>query len=494
MEALNKDLLTQDPDTVIPRESLSEVGYTGIRTISGIILEEANTKLRYPYFIKEVKEMLNDTTIATGINFQRQMLTRVKWDVVAPPDADDKLKERAKFIQSCMDDMDESWWSFISELSYYIPYGFSVHEKVFKRRLKRKGSRYNDGLIGWKKLAVRNQSTILKWNYSNADRKVESVVQSTCNLTQDNTYHSYLSKVLESEITIPREDFLLFTADSRLGDPSGNSPLKAIWILWRYRKELEKIQAIAAARDLEGIPKLTMPSSYMSDTARADQKALFEMFKSIAANFHQNAQAGLVWPSDVDEHTKQKLFDIELLTSDGGGKQQIEATINRINSQILMCLGADILALGSNGQGSFSLADAKTSLTALMLDYRLREIRDVLNNDLIKHTFVRNGWDTSVLPTFEYSDFDEPSLDELSKYGQRAASVGLLVKDLDQVNFWRRVQRIPELPKDTDVDELEFFGGGSRAGDGMASGSGGLNGTSNSVAGNDNSVSNSENV
>ena len=40
--------------------------------------------------------------------------------------------------------------------------GFAIHEKVFRRRLKANGSKFNDSLIGWRKLPVRVnlQSTI----------------------------------------------------------------------------------------------------------------------------------------------------------------------------------------------------------------------------------------------------------------------------------------------------------------------------------------------
>ncbi len=492
MEELDTSMLGKDPDTSLPRNAMSEVGYTGIKSISGKILEEANYKLRYPYFLSEVKEMLNDATIATGMSFQRHMITRVKWKVIAPRNASPELKERAKFIESCKDDMEHSWFSFISELASYIPYGFAVHEKVFYRRLNSKGSKYNDGLKGWRKLPIRSQSTIDKWEFSEDGREIKSCYQSTKNLTNMGTFFTNLGGIDNgSEIRIPRNKFLLFTADSRLGDPTGNSPLKAVWVLWRYRKELERIQAIAAARDMEGVAKVSIPSSYMSPYATPEQKAFYKQCTEIASNFHVNSQSGLVFPSDTDDKGK-RFVDIEFLTTDSSGKAHIEETINRINSQILLALGADILALGNNGQGSFSLASAKTSLTALMLDYRLREIRDVLNNDLIRSTFEANGWDTSELPTFEYEDFDTPDLDEKSKYLQRVASQSIIPRNLDVVNMAMRDLELPELPDDTDLDDLEFFGGKSRSGDGMAAG--GLNGTSTGSSDSDTSISNAENT
>lgn len=487
-EELNSSELQKDDSASIPRTRLSEIGYTGIKTASGRILEEANRKLRFPQFIREVDEMLNDATIATGMQFTRMMLGRVKWKVVAPVGADAQQLERAKFIETCMHDMEHTWQQFIIELTNYIPYGFSVHEKVWRKRLKTAGSKYNDGLVGWKKLPVRSQSTIDEWEFSDDGREILACYQSTANLTYMGMPSALSSN---AKLRIPREKYLLFTADSRLGNPLGKSPLAAVWTQWRYRQEIEKIQAIAAARDLEGIPYIECPSAYMSSDASPDKQEVYNGLKKIAANFHFNAQSGLVFPSDVDSDTKQKLFSMKLLTSEGGGKQQIEETIKRLNSQILMALGADVLALGTDKVGSFSLAGAKTNIATMMLDYRLREIKDVLNNDLIKETFVRNGWSDTILPTIEYEEFDELEPDEASKAFQRLGSIGMLVKDVDTVNAGRKLIGVPALDPDTKIDSVEFSNNSSRAGDGMSKGSG--NGTSDEVAATDNSVGNMEN-
>jgi len=245
-EELNESLLTPDDSASTPRTRLSEVGYIGLKTAAGQVLEESNRKLRFPQFIREVDEMMNDATIATGMQFVRMMLSRVKWKVVAPSGADDSQKEKAKFIETCMHDMEHSWQSFITEVTNYIPYGFQVHEKVFRRRLRTAGSKYNDGLVGWKKLPVRSQNTISEWVFSEDGRTILGLKQSTQNLT--NIASPYIRVDAGADIPIPRNKFLLFTSDSRLGDPTGRSPLKAVWQQWRYRQELEKLEAVGIGR------------------------------------------------------------------------------------------------------------------------------------------------------------------------------------------------------------------------------------------------------
>lgn len=488
-EELNTSLLQKDDSASPDRTRLSEVGYIGLKTAAGQVLEESNRKLRFPAFIKEVDEMMNDATIATGMQFVRMMLSRVKWKVEAPNGATDSQKEKAKFIETCMHDMEHTWQSFITEVTNYIPYGFQVHEKVFRKRLKTAGSKFNDGLVGWRKLPVRSQNTIAEWKFSEDGRDILGLKQSTRYITSATA--PYINTGKDAYIDIPRQKFLLFTSDSRLGDPTGRSPLKAVWQQWRYRQELEKLEAIGVGRDLGGIPTAYLPSAYMSADASPDKKAVFDMIKKITANLHQNAQSGLALPSDVDPETKQKLFDFKLLSSDSASKYNTSDLIKRINTILLIALNADVLAMGSDKVGSFSLAGAKTSLSALMLEYRLREIQDVINNDLIPHTFRMNGWTDTEFPEIRYTEFDEVELEELSKFVQRIASQGLIVKDLETINIIRKAYGAEPLPPDTDVNSIVFTDAKSRSGDGLAAGAG--NGTSDSVATTDTSVSNLEN-
>lgn len=483
MAELDSSLLASDDSASIPNTRLSEIGYVGLKTSAGRILEESNYKLRFPFFVNEVKEMLNDATIATGMDFVRTMISRVEWKVEAPMGATDEQKEKAKFIETCMHDMEHTWQKFITTASNYIPYGFQIHEKVFRRRLKTIGSKFNDGFIGWRSLPVRAQSTISEWVYSDDGRKLLGVEQSTSNMPN--------VKTVEQDIFIPREKFLLFTAGGNLENPEGNSPLKAIWKHWRYRQEIEKLEAVGVSRDLGGIPISRLPSSYMSNDASPDKKAVYETVKKATANLHQNAQSGLVFPSDVDEVSKTRLFDFELLSSDSASKYDTSEIIKRINSMILIALNADVLALGNDKVGSFSLAGQKTSLSAMMIEFRLREIQDVINNDLIPQTFALNGWTDVEFPRVVFSEFDDVDLEELSKFIQRVASQGLLVKDLETLNRIRKAMGIRLLPEDTDVDELEFTSNKSRSGDGMAAG--GVRGTSSEYADEDTSISNMEN-
>lgn len=49
-----------------------------------------------------------------------------------------------------MKDMEQLWSEFIRDVLSSNIFGFSVHEKVYRKRYKSNGSLYDDGLVGWK--------------------------------------------------------------------------------------------------------------------------------------------------------------------------------------------------------------------------------------------------------------------------------------------------------------------------------------------------------
>ena len=252
MKELNTSALKPDEDAIIPRVRMGELGAVGLKVSAKQILEEADRELRFPQLIQIVDKMKKDPTLATALHLYRMMIGRVKWKVKPPMEGDANSKARAKFIETCMGDMEHSWQSFIMELLSYMEYGFSVHEKVYRRRLPQQGSKYSDGLVGWRKLPIRSQSTIYGWLYDMDAREVTGVEQYLYNVSDPlQSPNIYMSL---SKITIPRNKFLLFTADSQRGNPCGNSPLKAAYIPWRYRILVEENEAIGVTRDLGGIP------------------------------------------------------------------------------------------------------------------------------------------------------------------------------------------------------------------------------------------------
>jgi hypothetical protein len=468
--------LAADADASIPRISLGETGFTGLRVTNKQIVEESNRVFRYPSTLKVVSEMKVDPTVAAALNIYKIMIGRVKWTVKPPEDATDKEIARAKFVESCMDDMDSTWNNFISEVTSYLPYGFAVIEKVMRRRLKRNGSKFNDGLVGLAKLAPRGQDTIKNWYFSPDGREFLGVGQSIANLENSYRYVN-VTNAEDGLVTIPREKFLLFCADSEKDNPQGRSILKSVYLPYKQLTLLKDQLMLGVSKDLQGIPKVGMPVKYFDTNASAEDRAVYQGFKDIVDGLAAGTRSGIMYPLIFDEISKQPLFSVDLLEAKGGKAFDIPGIIKSLQNDILTALNVDIIKLGSDSKGSFSLADSKENLLAMALEFRLQEIRAVLNKDLMVDLFRRNGWDIERLPTFEFGDLVDIDTEAFSKLIQRCASVGLVNADKDIINKVREVIGVPIIPEDQEIDRDTLIGSTSRSGDGMAAGKSG-NGTS----------------
>src|ERR1017187_5438137 len=113
-----------------------------------------------------------------------------------------------------MEDMSSPWEDFIAECVTQFWFGFSLFEQVYKRRQGPDGktsSRFDDGLIGWRKFAPRAQESILYWIWDD-----EGGLQGAVQLAAPD-YHT---------VPIPIEKLLLFRTTSLKNNPEGRSVLR----------------------------------------------------------------------------------------------------------------------------------------------------------------------------------------------------------------------------------------------------------------------------
>lgn len=465
-----KAALAADSDAVIPRITLGEQGFIGLRNLNGQIVEETNRAFRYPAFLKTVEEMSNDAIIASAMNVYRMFLSRVTWRVDPPIDATPQQIERAKFIASLMEDMDGSWGSFIEDVTNYLWYGFSIQEKVYRRRLRKNGSLHNDGLIGLKKLSPRGQDTIRHWRFTEDGSELVKVEQSLRNLENGYKYVNVKTNK-DGLVDIQRDKFLLFSADSTKGNPEGRSLLKGVYLAWKQMTLLKDQELLSVAKDAAGLPLIQIPPKYMDPNASPEDKAVYEMCKMILNNLAAGTQRGIIFPTMIDPETNVELFKVSLLEKKGLNIG-VDTIIKRYQDEVLAALSVDILRSGGN-PGSFSLNDGDTSVLTIALSHRLTEIANVLNEDLVKQVFALNGWTDSVLPKFVPNDISTVSLEELSKFLQRVASTGLLEVDREVLNKVRVAMGVQPKPDYEPVDKEALSTNVSNSGKGMEVGTSG---------------------
>lgn len=476
--AASEKAMAADDGIVTPRLSLTEHGFTGLRTSNGRILQEQQQAFRYPHLIPIINEMRNNPTVGAAWNVYNFWISRKEWCVEADEDASEVTKERAEIVESMMHDMEDSWSKFIQSVIPYKEYGFSIHETVPYRRLKRNGSSYNDGLIGIKKLAIRNQDTIERWNFSEDGRELLGVSQNISTLENSHKFQNLTNK--DGLIDIPREKFLLFTAGATAGNPQGKSMYANIYLAYKQLKLLQDQQLLTIAKEAKGLFKVEVPAAYLSGENAPDGGASAEVFKELINNYNNGTVSGMLLPQQIDQESKLNMFNYGLLENKGTASIDVEAVIKRLQKDILVALSVDVLALGTDGSGSFALAESKTSILALAIDAILKEIKEVLNRQLMTYIYKMNGWDTAEMCYFTYEDNTDTDMEAFGSFVQKIFSTGAIEVDRPVMNKIRSMLGVEELPEDMPVDRdklpANMSNMASRSGDGMAVGTSG-NGT-----------------
>jgi hypothetical protein len=476
-------------DDTPDRFKLSESGYLGLNVFNGVSNDELKRELNFPNSVNTYKQMSYHATINSALTLFENIVSKADWKFKPVADATPEETEHAKIINEMMQDLtDQTWSEFISEAMSANMYGFSVHEKVYRRRLKSNGSKYDDGIIGWKKLPIRNQETIEKFIFSEDGNEVKGVKQNLSAISD--VYNRYSSRT-NNEVILPRSKIMLFRAGKHKGDPFGKSMLRDAYLSWRFLSVIEEIEANGVAKDLAGLPVLKLPPQYLSSEASPDQKAIRAYYENVMRNLQLNQQSALILPQAHDPDSKQPLFQLELLSLNGSKAMDTSKIKEYYKNLILTALFADILVLGQSGSGSNALGQVKNSLSATAAESMLKKIRDVINEDLIKQTYQLNGWDTSRMGHMDFDNLEIEDLESFSKAVQRFASTSVLEVDRAVLNRVRESIGVDSLADDEEPNAEYLPKMTSRSGDGFKTAG---EGTATSPSGQDTSSSNLENA
>lgn len=391
-----------------------EVGATGLKRFSGFIYEEFLPELTGWQGVRVYKEMSsNDATIGAVLFAIKSLTRKCKW-FTEPASNKPQDVEAAEFLETCMNDMSQTWTDTIDEIMSMLEYGHCVNEIVYKRRcgesfLPSMRSKYVDGRIGWRKLPIRAQDTLYRWQFDD-----HGAIQGVEQLAPPH----YLN------VTIPVEKFLLFRTTTLKNDPQGRSILRTAYRSWYMKKEIENIEAIGVERDLAGLPCAWVPPELLSQNATQNSKALLSAIREIVVNVRRNAQEGVIMPLDYDQNGKPR-FDFKLLSTGGTRQFDTSAIITRYDQRIAMTAMADFLLLGQDKVGSFALSSTKTNLFSTAIGSFLDIIADVFNRFAIPRLFALNDFQITNYPKIKHGDLGHVDLTELGNFIQRLAAAGM---------------------------------------------------------------------
>lgn len=420
---------------------LTEIGDTGLHQFNGLVHEEFLTQLHGTLGRRVYKEMENNDPIIGAMLYALEMLMRpVNWTV--EPFSDDAADvKNAEFMKEVFDDMSHSWGDFIGEWMAAPVYGFSPFELVWKKRNGYKrdpdsSSNFSDGRVGLSKLAIRHPTTLVRWQYNEANTRVDAMIQ-----RGPPTFQTH---------TIPSEKMLYYTVRQRKGNPEGTSLLRNSFIPYYRKKNIEGIEAIGIERELAGLPVFKTPPEWWLPDASAEQVALLAKIRKIVKRLKSDEQAGLVIPRMVDSEGNETLT-FELVSAGGRRAIDTNAAKEYYSRQIAMTILADVILIGHEKVGSFALASSKTNLFGAGIGALLDSIEDVNNRDLIPRVMILNGLPPDRSPKLRHGDVETPDLSVLGAYIEQLAGAGMQLfpsEDGELERFLARAGNLPETMAD----------------------------------------------
>lgn len=414
-----------------------EVGRIGqMRSVDAgygsVFMEEFLRELQGARGVHTYTEMANNDSTIGAILYAIEMLMRQTELHIEPQGETKKDEECAEFIESCMEDMELTWADTFSEILSFLTYGWSYHELVYKRRMGKTksphtNSKYDDGLIGWRKLPIRAQETLYGWEYKEGTDEL-------LGMTQQPPPDFDI-------VTIPLEKALHFRTRSLKDNPEGRSILRTAYRDWYFKKRLQEIEAYGIERDLAGFPVLYSPADFDIWSDDEETKKALAMAEKLVSSIRRDSREGIVLPGGENG------WKLELLASGSRRQFDINATIDRYNKSIATSVLADFVMLGQQQVGSFALADTKTKIFALAIGTYLDIICEVFNNQAIPRLVDLNEEHFKGItdyPKMVHGDIEEPNLERLATYISSLVGVGALVPDEALEEELRRVANLPE--------------------------------------------------
>lgn len=424
----------------------AEIGDSGLRQYTGYVKEEFLRELQGQRGAKFYHEMAsNHPVIGAMLLLINALVENVDWSV-DPASADPIEVEKADFVKECMDDMQMTWKDIVKEALTYVVFGWSVQEVCYGPRdgkeLEIDGektgwrSRYDDNKIGWRKISLRSQDSLQRWEFNKFGDPVAMVQQPPSGGLR----------------IIPLQKCLHLKATALKANPEGKSMLRNAVVPYILSKNIQNIEAIGIERDLAGVPVAHVPSKIMLDTATPAEKQVYNSIRDMVSKLRRNESSSIVLPSDCDQHGN-KYYDLNLLTSGGSRQIDITAVINRYDLRIAMTLLADFILLGQTNVGSFALASEKTNIFATALGGVLNTFVSGFNRQVIPQLLELNGYDTSMTPIIKHGDLESISLTDVVNYVTGLSAAGMpLFPDPALEDYLRKLGKFPKAGLDSARD------------------------------------------
>lgn len=412
-------------------KATAELGNSGLHRWGGRIHEEFLVELQGLRGVRVYEEMRkNDPVIGSVLTGTKATVRSVSWNT-EPADDSPEAAKWAEFAGQCMDDMSMTWQDFIGEALTCIPFGWAAHEACYKIRAGEDAeypSKYDDGLIGWRKFPLRKQDSLREWIIDD-NGGLQGMVQ--------------IAQPSYKAIALPINKLLLFRLDQEANNPEGISMLRTSYKPWYFKKQHEEIEGIGLERDFTGFMHIRLPMN----ATNAD----YDVALDILERAKTDEQAGMVTqkgPSERDD------WQVDLLASPGSKAIDVDKAIRRYSAEISTSFLAQFLRLGQDGRaGSYALSETQRDFFYLSIQTILDIFEETINRYMVAPLMRLNGVPTMLYPKIAHGRIAAREMEPLMNMLKILFDTGLLgAVDDKLVQFLRAEADLPPAPETTPVE------------------------------------------
>lgn len=405
--------------------------------LENTVLNLGRTDLSIKNSFKTYRDMKLDPMIGGSLSFIKALISKTGYQVKAVKGSTAQQKELVKAINNSLSNSAYGRKRLLDNILSMLDYGASMFEVVLTKNTK--------GQFVFDVISPIHLSTVNKFNFK------RGVLQQVTINPASNDGLLFDDAATED---VDGKKVLLFRLESDQDFPLGKSLLYGCYTAWKTKSILNEYTTIGAAKNLSTVVKVSLPleyiNAYMSDPTSDEAKYTEELLASVE-NLHAGKACYAVIPSDLSSGG-QSLFDISGISSESGNSTfNAEQSIERYNREILFNMQTSVLALGSNSQGSFSLAENSTNLLGLFIQNIFAVIKDEFNKAL-KMVWEANGQSQDKLPELVFEDVDEQDLKVFAESWTKLVNAGVVQNNVETENLIRKQFGMPVVEAQGEVN------------------------------------------
>jgi SPP1 gp7 family putative phage head morphogenesis protein len=354
-----------------------------------------------------IYEEMNDDDDQINVNLQlkKDLVLGSGFEIVAQMEGQEEIVN--DLTKALREDPDVSFTEQLEEVLTAYDYGFSLSEKLFKKR--------KDGSLTWNTLKTRHPDSWL----IHTDKK--------------GNIKKYEQRGADTSLDINPKSLLHFVNNRRFQNPYGRSDLRAAYTAWFTKRHIIRYYGIF-------LEKAASPTPVAKYDKNAPNSAVQKIFSAIKKF---QAKTALAIPKEIE---------LDFLESKSNGEAFIKG-INIFNMFIGRALFIpDLIGLtgSETGGGSFSLGQEQINLFFRHIQRRKEQLESIVNKEIIQPLIRFNWGDIENPPVFKLLPIKAEDAKEMAKIWIEAVKGRFYKPSEGEINHFRSLVGFPE----GDVEEV----------------------------------------